>query len=791
MALTLKINGVDKSSVILWRTLNWSQGITSQVDTLSFGVQKFGSRTFRPNVLDEITLERDGERIFGGNIVSINENIEAVERQIFTVTAKDYCHLMDRRLVSEKFTDTPVINIIIAVLNRYINRGSRIEIASLEESETWSGGAIDTDNFRIGDRARKITSNGTVQTMERNIYLNLQPTGFSSSDYIDIDAFVANIENLESAVLRLGDSTLTNYFEKNITSQLTAEGWNLSHSLISSFSTTGTPSWTNIRKIQLRVKATAATTVIVTFDNWQVVKSSAFTRSGAFNATQPVNYISFNYEYPSQCFQRMAELFQWNWYVDENKDINFFDKFEKSSEFNLTDTGGDYVYNSLVINSNADQMRNSIYVRGSDYLGATIMQDLSNQADSVNKVIHLGYKYQNYSLQINSVDIPVGVDNLDAFTDNLGARQIIEGGLSALVGNVSANSNQSQQVVVGKQGRRGSISLRVKKVGAPVDNFTVRIYADDGSNAPSATPLSASSVLAGGSITTSFQEYNFALVESSVNTLFFDQNEKYHIRISRSGAVDAANYYAVEYSTSAQYEGYAYTGTAVPAWTQDQWALYFVESIDYDVLYSFQEKIITFATAPDAVDLIEWTGDPYYPVFVLYKENSSISLYGEYQFKIVDKSIKSREGARQRALQEVLAWAEQVSEATFVTYSDGLRAGQTINIQSDIRGLDENYVIQSISAYARGSGSLAYQIKCVTTKTLGILYWLQKQIMKDDRDVEISDNDLEDKIESIFENFGFSIEYNQTLLAGKVWSNDAGTTPNKLVWSGGADHIWV
>ena len=476
MALVVEINGVNKSDIVLWKTLTWGQALTNQVDTFTFQVQKFGSRTFSPTVLDEVTLSDGGSVVFGGNIVKIVENIESVDRQVYNVTVKDFTHLMDRRMVIEVFEDKPTINIIIEILNRYINRGDRIDIASFESSETWSGGAIDSTNFRLGDRARKLTSSGSTVNMNRNIYLNLQPTGFATSDFINIDAFVDDVTKLETATLKIGDDDLTNYFSKDITADLSATGWNLSHQLMSGFAETGTPDWTNIRKIQIEVKALAGQTVVVTFDNWEVSKSTAFTRNNSFNATEEIKYIAFNYEYPSQCFKRLAELLQWQWYVDEDKDIHFFAKFETASSFNLTDDSGNYVYRSLEVNSNADQMRNSIYVRGGDYIGDTITEDLSVKADGSNKIFQLGYKYKDVSLEVDSVAVPVGIDNIDAFADNLGARQILEDGGQALVGNVAANTFQAQQIIVGKEGRRGSVKLRVRKVGTPADNFNIQIF---------------------------------------------------------------------------------------------------------------------------------------------------------------------------------------------------------------------------------------------------------------------------------------------------------------------------
>lgn len=788
MALKIEIDGVDKTSIVLWRSLTWDQALTSQVDTLKFKIFRYGSRTFKPTLYDEVVLKDDGTTLFGGVIVNVTESVDSVERETFDITVKDYSEEMDRRLVADNFEDKPAINIIIEILNRYINRGSRVEMASFESTETWSGGAIDTDNYRLGDRARKVTSNGSIETMYRNIYLNLQPTGFATTDYMDIDAYVDDVTKLESAVIKVGDADLTNYYSKDITSDLTSDGWNLSHSLLSSFSSTGAPDWTNIRRIQLEVKALAANTVVVTFDNWQVIKSSAFTRNNSFNATQEVKWIAFNYEYPSQCLKRLADMFQWEWYVDENKDIHFFAKFEVGSPFNLADTNGTYVYDSLVIKNSTDQLRNSIYVRGSDYLGPTITEDLSQQADGSNKIFLLGYQYKNVSLEVNGVSIPVGTSNLDDFVDNQGSKQILQGGLGANIGDVLANTYQSLQVIVGKSGRRGSMYLRLRTVGAPADNIQVQIFSDNGSNEPSSTALSTVSAKSGGTLTGSFDEYIFDLTEVLTNDLFFDTDDKYHIVLSRSGGLDAANYYQVEYIEDVEYQGYAYTGDNVPAWTQKQWTLYFVETIDYDVLYNFTEKHIVFSTAPTGGDTIEWTGDPYYPIFVLYSDGTSIAEYGIKQFKVTDLSIKTREGAKQRALQEILSWAESSSDASFKTYSSGLRAGQTINIQSDIRGLDEYYMIQRITARARSSESLEYQITALTKRSYGIIYWLQQQIMKDDRQTEIQDDGAEDKIEAIFESISFTTEYSTTLYTGKVWGV---TGVNDLVWNGGAEHIWI
>jgi len=791
MALTLKINDVDQSSLVLWKSLKWSQALTSQVDTLGFQVQKFGTRTLSPEVLDEVTLYVDGTKVFGGNVVKVVESVASADRIIYNVTVKDYTHLLDRRLVVESYQSKPVINIICDILNRYVNKGLRIEIATFEASEVWNGGTVDTTNFIVGAQARKLTStNAVMDSMYRDILVDLQPTGYTTSDYIELDVFVDDFTKLATATIKLGDATLANYFSANITNQITQSGHNLIRVLKSAFTTTGSITWPTIARIKCEVTSTASNTVNLTFDNWQEVSVNAFTRDNANSATQVVEFIAFNYEAPSKAIQRMAELFQWEWYVDELKGIHFFQKFDKLSPFNLTDTNGKYIFRSLQVNNNADQLRNSIFVRGGDYLAAQITDNVSHQADGINKIFKLGYKYANYSLSVDGVSTPVGVDNLDSYTSNNGANQI-NGGSFKNIGDVTGNSKQAEQVIVTKAGRRSGLSLKLKKVGSPVDNLQVQIFSDNGSNQPSGSNLSNVASIAGSLLSGTSTQISFSLVESASASLFFAVDQLYHIVVNRSGAVDPANYYQVEVTTGGTYEGVGNTYDGA-AWSNSNANMYFLELIDYDVLYSFNEKILKFNSAPAGGTSIIFTAQPYKPIIVHVRENMSVNEFGEYEFEITDPSIQTQDGARQRARQEILGWAAKISECGFKTYQSGLRTGQTINIQSDIRGLNLDVMIQSISAVARTPDTLEYSVSCVTTKQMGILYFLQAELMKSNQQLVIDANEMSDKIEDFTTNFYFSTEYDSVQYVGHVWSADDGSTPNHLVWQGGdATMIWA
>lgn len=791
MALILKINGVDRSNQMDWKSLNWKQNMTDKADIFKFNMQTYGSKTTAPTSLDTVTLERDGTVVFGGVILQVDRVVMAPDRIQHKVTAKDYTHIFDRRLVVERYLDQPIKNIICDIMNRYVNRGDRTEIATFENTEIWTGGTDDTDNYRVGNQARKLTSvSGTTDSMYRDILVNLEQPGFTTSDFIEIDCYVDTAANLDTCTLTLGDADLTNYFSAEVSSQIASDGWNLVSLAQSSFTQTGTLDWEDIARIQIDIKSDASETVNVTFDNWQLVKTTAFRRDDVSDNAPTIDYIAFNYEEPSNALKRMANLFEWNWYIDEDKNVHFFQKFDKSAPFQLTDTNNTYVFRSLKVKDQADQIRNSVYVRGSDYLAPEITDELSHQADGINKIFKLGYKYADYTLEVNGTAVPVGVLNLQDYQDNPSESQIDEGGTSLDLGDAAARERVAQEIVVTNAGRRASFTLRVKKVGSPVDNFQVQVFSDDGSNKPSGTNLSTITSLAGGTITTDFVEYSFDLTESASGDLTFAVGDKFHLVLTRSGAVDGANYYVIDAVAAGAYQGlvHSYDGAT---WNSESASLYFTSFVDFDALYSFNEKIVVFNSAPADTDVIEWFAKPYLPIIVQYRKITSIDDVGEYQIAVFDPRIKTKLAARQRANQELLAFSETLQDVTYTTYQDGLVVGQTQNIQSTLRGINLDIIIHSVTARANSPEDLVYSVTGNLTRNMDLIYWMQQQIEKDNRQLVIDDDEQLDKIEFLTETFTFAPEYSYTLYVGKFWSNDAGTTPDRLIWDGGADHIWI
>ena len=176
-----------------------------------------------------------------------------------------------------------------------------------------------------------------------------------------------------------------------------------------------------------------------------------------------------------------------------------------------------------------------------------------------------------------------------------------------------------------------------------------------------------------------------------------------------------------------------------------------------DWLYNFQEKAMKLASAtkPAAGNRIKITGLPQLPVIIKTKDNVSISTFGEFQHKIIDKSIDSKEGARDRAKAELLAWADKINEGSFVTRESGLRVGQRIRIESTIRGLDEFFHISRINTTFDKPDRFKHTVTLMTQRTFGMVEFLQQQLINKDKEIEIDPDEVLDLIEIALETITF------------------------------------
>ncbi|MFA5128579.1 MAG: hypothetical protein WC445_01280 [Patescibacteria group bacterium] len=435
MAILVRVNNIDKTDQIDWSSFSKTEVLTNQVDTLEFKIKNYGTKIYKPELLDTIEVWDGSTKIFGGSVIGIEEENKG---RVFhrKVKCKDWTHIFDRKVVIESYESQTVNAIIADILTTYC-------------------------------------------------------PGFTAT---------------------------------NVSCSLT------------------------------------------------------------------VDFIAFNYEQPSKCLQQLAELFNYDWYIDYAKDIHFFSKETNLAPFDLDDTSGKFVCKSLKLNRKAEQMRNVIYVRGGEYKGSSYFEE--QEADGDKTVYTFGYKYASVVVKVNGVTQTLGIDFIH-------------------------------------------------------------------------------------------------------------------------------------------------------------------DPASYDCLYNFNEKAIKFRSdnKPTAAQIVKIEGLPYIPVIVKIQENASVTLYGEYEFKIIDNSIDSKEGARQRAKAELYAYAGQISEGSFRSYESGLKVGQKIHLNSAVWGYDEWFTINRITSRVRkpDTGEMEHTCSLVTTRTMGMIEILQKLLTAEDKKIEIKKDEVLDKIETVQE----------------------------------------
>lgn len=259
MALILKVNSVDRSNYVKWQTLQKTEVLTKEVDRMEFDIVKTPSKSSIPDVSDDVTLEEDGIKIFGGIIVEKNEVIEGGLLLGYKIRCKDYSQLLDRKLVTKSYGTATARSIILDIIATYT-------------------------------------------------------TGFTTS-------------------------------------------------------------------------------------NVPVI-------------TPNVGSIKFNYEQVTRCLAQLADQLGWDWYVDYDKDIHFFEESTDISPFNFDDSNGMFDWKTLEINKSVLQLKNSVYVRGGEYKKTVSEANAydSYKAQSGQSTFPLAFKYDNITVKKNNVVQTIGTD---------------------------------------------------------------------------------------------------------------------------------------------------------------------------------------------------------------------------------------------------------------------------------------------------------------------------------------------------------------------------------------------
>ncbi len=157
--------------------------------------------------------------------------------------------------------------------------------------------------------------------------------------------------------------------------------------------------------------ATIITDIISTFTD------GTFTTTNVETAGFDITSIRFNYEQVTSAIEKLAKMIGWEWYVDASKDVHFFPRSTVvDAPFDIDDTSGKLEWNTLMVNQNIQNMKNSIFVIGGTYLKT--FTDLTTPdvylTDGTKSVFPIAYAYDPSTIVVTLAGVAqtVGTDQV-------------------------------------------------------------------------------------------------------------------------------------------------------------------------------------------------------------------------------------------------------------------------------------------------------------------------------------------------------------------------------------------
>lgn len=119
MNISITIAGTDRTSDIVFDSIQKTDAVNEEKDTLIFSVDKYADRGFVPEVNQEVAMEIDGVKEFGGAITQVKKSLVDGRRVAFEVTCCDYTQFLARKLVLESYSNQTVNYIIADLISKY------------------------------------------------------------------------------------------------------------------------------------------------------------------------------------------------------------------------------------------------------------------------------------------------------------------------------------------------------------------------------------------------------------------------------------------------------------------------------------------------------------------------------------------------------------------------------------------------------------------------------------------------------------------------------------------------
>ena len=118
--VVIKINTVDKSSLINWESVKKNEVLGKEPSTLEFAIRSSPTKTYLPSINDTVQMYDNGALVFAGNISEIDTQIEGLLKTT-TCVCKDFLGLADGKVVAKVYTSQTGTQIVQDIFTTFVS----------------------------------------------------------------------------------------------------------------------------------------------------------------------------------------------------------------------------------------------------------------------------------------------------------------------------------------------------------------------------------------------------------------------------------------------------------------------------------------------------------------------------------------------------------------------------------------------------------------------------------------------------------------------------------------------
>lgn len=355
------------------------------------------TRTITLTAIPGVSLsagDQVGERIFGGVVARVaDENLDILANIEYTVTGVDYTKIFDKKIINDSWADVDSRYIINDFLNTTVNYNRTLDNLSYVNAT-----AIRAVWTEAGDGANpNVDTADYLEATSAGVFAWTYSAGSASwsatvtskdiSDLVGASSGsptkgrlmswlkTGDQTNITSLKIRIGSDS-SNYAEFTFTLR-DATDWQYHDLPFTGAAITGTPDWTSVDYAELIVEETGDGQIM-----WNGLRVNAEGSFTAYNVEPTPDFDDLRSPQikPTALINQMAQVWEYVWYIDYERDVHFKDRENDPAPFEITDTSNNFT--NLKIEADVSNVGNRVIVRGGEQISTAMYKQVFEGNDA-------------------------------------------------------------------------------------------------------------------------------------------------------------------------------------------------------------------------------------------------------------------------------------------------------------------------------------------------------------------------------------------------------------------------